>query len=332
MERISPSVREALHSSRESCAQKLQSKCSSVRGKDDKAGWVAHYNKVFLEEACRLLSKVEFSRKALGYCHKCHSMVPLHPPQTNSKILVNISGTTCVAWSAMSQGASSELGWLHPSAEPCLVWLHEQAAIKNHFIIHECVRGFDNSCFKKVLGDGWHVCTVRFSAKSTGVPVDRTRAYTVACSEAVHCHLPFSMELVRRILFHEVNCDCSVYLQADEALTLKHREALAPHSVRHLAPRKRYRGSSLLCTGDAFRLGLWRAALEQKVEASSEEKKDIVRRHFVNVGQEAGYMALPKDVVVPALLRGSKLFRHCCGQVDTSIGVTGDPRSAYVSW
>ena len=309
MERVSPAIRDSLRSMREEYAERLRMKCAFLNDeKDVKARWVTHFNKLFLDGACRLLGSVEFSREDKGYCYKCRSMVRLHPPASKTQLLINISGTTCVAWSAMSQGCASELAWLHPSADPCLLWLHEQAAIRPHYVIHECVRGFDPSCFKRILGDGWHISTVRFSAKSTGVPVDRTRSYTVACSQPAHCQLPFDMDLVKSVLYHDLECDCSIYLQADEMSTMKHRELLAPLSVRHLALKKRYPTSALLPTGDAYRLGLWKDAIEAKVLASDDEMKDIVKRHFVNVAQEAGFMALPKDVVVPALLRGSKLF------------------------
>ena len=307
MERISPVVRSQLKDLRESSAKKLEAKLEKVAD-CDRGKWVAHFNKLFLDQACQLLKSVRFTREDMGYCYRCNSRIRLHPPASSAKVLVNISGSTCVAWSGMSQNAPSELGWLHASAEPCLVWLHEQASLKNHYIVHECVRGFDAEVFKRVLGDSWHVSTVRFSAKMIGVPVDRTRAYTVACSQPERCQLPFTMDLVKKTLYHNLNSDCSIFLQASDELTMQHREALAPVSVRHLALKKRYRTSALLTAGDSHRLEQWRRAIEKKSEAAADDMKNIVRRHFVNVCQEPSYMSLPKHVVVPALLRGSKLF------------------------
>ena len=308
VDRVPASVKEALASKRHAWATKLQARSETLSG-EAKAKCVANCNNLFLDAACKLLADVSFSRDDEAFCYRCQSMQRLHPPARDNKIFINISGSTCVAWSAMAQSSPAELGWLHRSADPCLIWLFEQAAVMNHFIIHECVRGFDNAIFHKILGDSWHVCTVRFSAKQTGVPVDRTRAYTVACSKPMLCRLPFSLELVKQVLFHDNVLDCSIFLQADEWATMTHRQMLCPASLRHLALLKRYPTRSLVPAGDAYRLKEWEAAIEDKAAGLEDmEMKRKVRRHFVNVSQGAGYMSLPKDVVVPALLRGSKLY------------------------
>ena len=89
---------------------------------------------------------------------------------------MEISGTTCVAWSNMS---TASLGWLDDSSIPCLTWAYILRGIQPHTIAHECVAAFDYTELSKVLGVAYHAQSVASSPTDLGLPVERKRRYTV---------------------------------------------------------------------------------------------------------------------------------------------------------
>ena len=96
-------------------------------------------------------------------------------------LLVEVAGTTCVAWSSMGSG----WGWLDVSALPCLVWISWMGASLPDVIIHEITPRFSPEALLNLLGDQYSAASMVTSPVDWGVPSSRPRRYTVFLNKSL---------------------------------------------------------------------------------------------------------------------------------------------------
>ena len=119
--------------------------------------------KDMLAEMGQILTEcTEWSQHRFCYVHQ--QMCPSIPPDHNchggtSRFLIEVAGTTCVAWSSMRGKQSFGSRWGHASTLSFLVWLHWVRRMKPCAIIHECVPAFDWGTLAEVLSqlEPWEV-------------------------------------------------------------------------------------------------------------------------------------------------------------------------------
>ncbi len=132
----------------------------------------------FLAKATKLVAEHEFDLGATGWCHVHERQCPLAPtrPQSHHALLLEVAGSTCVAWSSMGL----RWGWLDPSAVPCLAWTRWMRARRPHIIIHENTPRFDVQQLLALLGPDLYVAVSQVtSPHDFGVPTRRWRPYTL---------------------------------------------------------------------------------------------------------------------------------------------------------
>ena len=123
------------------------------------------------------LQEVTFLKNS--FCYKCQRMCPLIPSvNRDTDVLLEIAGTTCVAWSSMRSCGVPSGRWLHFSTLPCLVWIFWVLWLNPDFFIHECVSKFDFQILVAYLRAHF-VFSLNFSPKHLGLPANRTRRFTI---------------------------------------------------------------------------------------------------------------------------------------------------------
>ena len=162
-----------------------------------KACLVQEKGQRFFEEMVVHLRGAAFASTSWCYRHQCQCPLHIAPTVDRSAILLmEIAGSTCVAWSSHCIG----WGWLDDSSVPCLVWMFATAAAKPDLILHECLPRFKPHHFDSAFGGTHLMRTLLNSPSDWGIPVDRIRRYTllVSClrlaaadaSRAAHFEMP----------------------------------------------------------------------------------------------------------------------------------------------
>ena len=132
----------------------------------------------WVDRAVDILSEHQFTREwTRSKCRITGGMSPCFPTlqQIGKGLHIEISGSTCVAWSTMSKGA---MGWLHESSIPFLIWACMMRDIQPNLIVHECVAKFDWEVLAIILGKTFVVKSLVFGPDDVGFPNTRRRRYT----------------------------------------------------------------------------------------------------------------------------------------------------------
>ena len=174
-----------------------------------------------LDQSHKVLKASKFKRQA--HCYKCGKLCPVHPgPELRKKVgdtYVIIGGSTCVSWSSM--GLS--LGWLHQSAPPFLVWVHDFMAAEPTHVIHECTRAFDATSFSKMVASKYHLEQMLFSPEDVGLPVHRSRSYCLLTLKSkVIMSIPFSRAAASELVFQKVIATAKMYFRSPERLVTQY--------------------------------------------------------------------------------------------------------------
>ena len=256
--------------------------------------------------ALKILDGVQFTRAMTGYCHK-HRRKCACFPELGEELHIEISGSTCVAWSAMS---NKSLGWLDSSSIACLTWAVMMRGIQPHIIIHECVARFDYTELANILGPSYSVESVVFNPTNMGLPVLRRRRYTI-------CRLvdgPSAIEPVRRftnqhfkeVAFRNMMVDARVFFQAaaEEQCRVMQHLASRRHVSLEWCLSAKCSWSTLLSTGTYNRLASWARHAAERFGLGAGETLPFM---VLNISQNPEF-AKTLTNIVPALLRSSQLI------------------------
>lgn len=140
-----------------------------------RAAQVAELGAGYVARVREQLSKVQFSADQTAWCEKHQCRCQIAPVRAAADLLVEVAGTTCVAWSSMGGG----WGWLDESALPCLVWVSWMKASLPDVIIHEITPRFSPDALQSMLGDRYNAASMVTSPVDWGIPSSRPRRYTV---------------------------------------------------------------------------------------------------------------------------------------------------------
>lgn len=191
--------------------------------------------------ALDILKKETFSSQTMAWCYKCRRRCPCFPhfQEVGQRLLIEIAGTTCVAWSSMSASAS---GWLHNSSIDFFAWARMVQCIEPHMVIHECVEKFDPAILSFILGDKYTIESVCHSPLSMGFPSMRQRRYTVCilngCRQARSDGLQlkmdrgYSLASFSEVAFRPTPVDGRVYLKASKSQQVRVFDEYA--AIKHL--------------------------------------------------------------------------------------------------
>jgi hypothetical protein len=83
-----------------------------------------------------LLQRIDMSQYETAWCWSCQKMCSAVPRKSEGSLLIEIAGSTCIAFSTMS---SSAWGLLDDSALPLFVWMFWVRHCKFDYVLHECV-------------------------------------------------------------------------------------------------------------------------------------------------------------------------------------------------
>ncbi len=145
----------------------------NMDGRPEKRNLRERLSRKFLASAKRLLGHRELARS--GHCVVHNKMCPWEPAVAEPcTYRLEIAGVTCVSWSTRGCG----LGWLHPSALPCLVWLEGIRRSKPSLVICECTPAFPDHDVQVYL-DEYIVQPMITSPVDFGIPTQRKRKYTL---------------------------------------------------------------------------------------------------------------------------------------------------------
>ena len=218
---------------------------------------------------------------------------------------IEISGSTCVAWSTMSQSA---MGWLHSSSIPFIIWACMMRDIQPNVILHECVPKFDWQVQKHLFGITFECRSLVFGLDEVGFPSSRRRRYT-PCTRHAPSPFPgaprfqmgkaFDMDL-KILAFRTLSTDGRVYLRGDKSMQFAQLVDMAArwHMPAGWASARRPLWSSLLARGSCKRL---------VKRARTIQANPGLETFFINIPQNPGYGAsLTKDP--PVLLRGNEMW------------------------
>ena len=148
-----------------------------------RAGLIREKGQMFFQEMVGHLRGAVFASTAWCFRHQCECPLHIAPTVDRSAILfMEIAGSTCVAWSSLGVG----WGWLDESSVPCLVWMFAMAAAKPDLILHECTSRFNAKHFESAFGVTHLIQTLTCSPSDWGIPVDRTRRYTLMVLRSRH--------------------------------------------------------------------------------------------------------------------------------------------------
>ena len=264
--------------------------------------------------ACDILGAESFSEDTKAYCYKCRRMCLCFPSahDVGNRVLVEVSGTTCVAWSSMSRSA---LGWLHDSSIPFLCWARMVQFMEPHLIVHECVPRFDFESMSVALGGKYDVSSSVFSPCDIGFPSRRPRRYTVCVLKGARRGLgqpeitwdtDLNLQGFAKVACRTPTDDGIIFMQATEEQQTRVycQYAATRHWPGMWCKDQAWSWYRLLCPGDQRRLLAYgRLVLTEFASADAPFM-------FVNITQNANYM---KDMgslssFTPALMRSSRLF------------------------
>ena len=180
--RLPTDIQEVLKKKLQNYQAKLQNKLKVVPEKAKSEARIELIDSLgdkWLADAKKILGSVKFHRNMRATCFKCHRACMCFPSSASvaGGLLLEVAGTTCVAFSAMSQ---QSMKWLDPSSIPFLTWCYTMKSILPDVVVHECVPRFDVSIFEKLLGpSGYTVSSIVFDPTDIGHPAHRSRRYTV---------------------------------------------------------------------------------------------------------------------------------------------------------
>ena len=277
-------------------------------------------------EAKRILQKQNFSDKTTAWCFKCKRSCPCFPSKAKLEdmLFIEISGTTCTAWSSMNQSA---LGWLDVSSIACLTWCRMVQCLEPHIVIHECVPRFDSTMLSKHIGSKYAVESCIFTPVQLGFPSNRNRRYTVCMlvgrrhDDFHECSLritrPYAIDTFREVAFRDLRVDCRVYLQAGKER--QHQVYISQATKKHLPGEwclaQKFSWIRLMGRGDRRRLAEWgvrAAALALSAGSSTAATATESDRGnpfmCVNAQQNASFAKARHTNIMPTLMRGSRIY------------------------
>ena len=314
-----------------------------------------------LQALLKELRTTEFQTTA--YCHKHRMHCPIIPyddlelQRVYGQALqrmhwVDVSGTTCVAWS--SSGSCE--GWCHESCLPALVW----AASLRHYgvdaAIHECTARFDHEVLVRVFSEGAVIggrfateeatgqaesslavvphlaVTVQpllFSPVNLGVPSSRTRRYTLFSKLKI---VPgFGPNDFEARFFRKLSRTAAVYLRASEEQIRKHVKTIAAQKALVLSSI-----SEDLSPSDVLSGSRW-VRMMGYLDMARKKKQNVLRQAaalMVNLEQAPSFNNYLMADIAPALLRHSYLYDIVSEREilpDEHFLVQGLPVPGYVS-
>lgn len=126
---------------------------------------------------------------------------------------MEVAGSTCVAWSTMGM----QEGFLHQaSIMPWLAWARLMLESHPHVIIHECTPTYDEHGLNLMLGEVYHISSSIASPDDWGIPVRRTRKYTMCVRKDIRTWWTWCRLSQTTMFGRPVVLGSTVYLQVPE--------------------------------------------------------------------------------------------------------------------
>ena len=133
-----------------------------------------------------LLQRIDVSQYEKAWCWSCQKMCSALPSKSKETLLIEVAGSTCVAFSTMS---SSAWGLLDDSALPFFAWMFWSRHCKFDCILHECVPSIPIELADNIICHGtedplqgnrlYHnVSSIVNSPINFGIPCCRRRRYS----------------------------------------------------------------------------------------------------------------------------------------------------------
>lgn len=155
---------------------------------------------------------------AQGHCYVCMKRCDLHPSATDraNRRYINLSGNTCIPWSTMGQ----KMGWLHEATISMLSWLWSLVSAKVDIIVNECTPRFDITAVAELVSDSYIMKTCVFGPDSLGIPVRRTRRYSIFIrKDQLTFHVDYTSEVLAANFFRACVLDARVFFRAPDSFT-----------------------------------------------------------------------------------------------------------------
>lgn len=159
-------------------------------------------------------------------CRSCGQDCLVHPPPADrdSSTYVVVMGNTCLPWSAMG----SRKGWLHDATLPYMVALRDAVLGGAVVIIKECSPDFDWEWSACVLNNLYCVMSVVFSPLHLGLPVRRSRRYTICIRrDSITFSIPWDFASLSNFAWRTPCVSARMFFRAPTVLVKRAMEEFA---------------------------------------------------------------------------------------------------------
>ena len=265
---------------------------------------IQRFGAKFVREASGLLRRrVKFTRQSRDWCYKHNKLCRCFPTEAELGTLglhVEVSGSTCVAFSAIGSG----WGWLDPSSLPCLVWARMMDDVQPHLLVHENSPRFSVDILRQLI-PSLKFRSLTICPTDLGHPVRRLRRYSVGIHTCLVREVRHYTAENMAALFRAVLLDGDVYFSADKHAVRAHREQLAKQrNLPTLAGNEPGWSSFSVLGGGVFRRLREYHDIAHAPGGYLEQHSVCV----VNIAQNLRFVGPEFTSMVPALLRRSHLF------------------------
>lgn len=251
----------------------------------------------YMDKACELMDTMDVATTA--WCFKHHRQCPLHPPRagvvdggasTHSMFYLVVAGWTCVPWSSMSR---ARLMWLDDCSLVFLAWLFSTIKAQPNVILGECVVGFDDAFFAKLMESrGYKVFTLMVDPIKYGIPSSRRRKFMICVrTTGMDLYIPICQELVDISFHRRLVIDARIYFRSPQS------------SLRRLVRKESGRRQEQHHSA-------WPKILDEATRAIRDGYVGLAgnsKFYICNLYQRPAFWKTVSHVM-PALLRKSKLY------------------------
>lgn len=224
-------------------------------------------------------------------------------PKMFRGLVCNIAGISCFDFSTMGNA----LRWLGKSALPFLAWARERLLAGEHFVLVECVKGFDHETMEKLFDGIFKLTVIRVSPSLYGLPTERKRKYMVLlATDKLKWIAPIETQGPENV-YHSIfgrkrNMTAEDHLRAPSS---EIAASIAKQATDRGLPQQRRSGrewSAFQCLTPAMKKSV--QAHEEYLTSKGINSDEPV---IVNLIQSPGYIQ-PVIGMFPALLKGSRLW------------------------
>ena len=190
---------------------------------------------------------LQVATPVLADCSTHENECPIFPKPAEGFAghICNISGITCVDWSAMG----SMLKFLGDSAEPFLQWAFERLIGDESFCVVECVPNFDHGTLALLMEDKFDLFCLRVCPSMLGLPILRERKYMILLKKQKIVWEPKVLELGHQAAF-QLLFGRFVVMSGDQMLRAPNHAVqafIAKKAERRGLPRTRRSGEPWSC-------------------------------------------------------------------------------------